>query len=237
MKIGYQKGFTLVEILVVVVILGLLASLSTVGLSRAMVAANKSKCSSNLRQIGLAMQMYANDHGGWLPTSTHGGGQSWIYQLEAYLGPSFDELRLCPADPRIDQRRDSGGTSYILNEYTCVDVRDPLGNLKETHRHLLRLEKPSDTMVAFIVSDRVGVSGRNDHTHSRNWVKGWNAIISDIQPDRHRYGSAASDNAQGSSNYLFADGHVETIQAQQLKGWVESGILFAAPPELRENTL
>ncbi|NQX01438.1 DUF1559 domain-containing protein [bacterium] len=61
------KGFTLVELLVVITIIVVLAALSTVGVSKVRSAARGATCTSNLRQIGAAMLSYATDHNGQLP--------------------------------------------------------------------------------------------------------------------------------------------------------------------------
>jgi prepilin-type processing-associated H-X9-DG protein len=167
------------------------------------------------------MRMYADDSGGYLPTTTHGAGTnaSWIFQLKDQLA-HVDRIRICPADRKGPARLTNNAASYTLNEYTSVDLVDPFGGLLECHRKLDALPRPVLTMIVFEIADAAGVNTFNDHTHSRNWHLGWNSVTADIQPDRH--GSVA--------NYLFADGHVESIPASKLKARIEAEDNFAKPP-------
>ncbi|TVR54468.1 MAG: type II secretion system protein [Puniceicoccaceae bacterium] len=228
------RGFTLIELLTVIAIIGVLAAILIPTISSARVSAQRTVSTSNLRQLGQALHLYANEHAGRFPATTHGNptSESWVYTLAPYLG-NVDEIRICPADPRRRERLQAGATSYVLNEFIAVVERAPFPPhpVTEDFTNLNRIPEPSRTFAAFIGADALPVHITSDHTHSRLWTN-WGRVVSDIAPDRFRNGSRHPQRTNGSSPYLFVDGHVVVHPATTVKDWIDEGTNFARPPGL-----
>jgi len=73
------RGFTLVELLVVIGIVAALAAISLSSLSAMRTRARCIQCVSNLSQWGMALQMYINDNDGYLPRRGQGVQAVFLY--------------------------------------------------------------------------------------------------------------------------------------------------------------
>jgi len=236
-----RPGFTLVELLVVITIIALLMAILLPSLSMARMHAKRVASASNMRQIGFAMEMYAEENQGYFPETSHGltgvaaRKRSWIFTLSPYVA-DVNGVRICPADPKRTERLDHGMSSYVLNEYIAVDAVDPFGRpTGGSYRNKFRLKRPAETITTFIGADHLSVALTSDHTHSRLWFLSapnvpWNAIRKDIQPDRFR-GRQSVDSTAGLSLYLHADGRVEHTKAVEIKDKADLYENFAKPPE------
>jgi prepilin-type N-terminal cleavage/methylation domain-containing protein len=106
LKIKRALGFTLVEIMIVVAIIGLLATIAIPNFVRARLKAQQSACINNLRQIDGAKQMWALENRANQSTApTIGNIQPYLGRGTAGTSPT------CPADPA-----NSFATSYSLND-------------------------------------------------------------------------------------------------------------------------
>jgi prepilin-type N-terminal cleavage/methylation domain-containing protein/prepilin-type processing-associated H-X9-DG protein len=116
-----KRGFTLIELLVVIAIIAILASILFPVFAKARAKARQATCTSQVRQIATAVQMYAQDNQGQYP-GVDGG--SWSSKLTNYLGNS-DKMFQCPED--------TSGTGRNSYAFAGVLIRTDGSGVKEAN--------------------------------------------------------------------------------------------------------
>ena len=193
-KSALRCGFTLIEILVVLAIIMLLAGILFPVFGRARENSRRTACTSNLKQISMASQLYLQDNDRRYPPypTVDDGNNGWAWELRNLM--KSDQTFQCPSEPFTADEADSDGV--LIGGFTDYWMNYNLEGMFEG-----RLQFPTNTI---LLGD-----GKGD------------AISYSLPSPPEAFGpwDPDADYAQrhfDGSNYAFADGHVKWLKPTQL---------------------
>jgi prepilin-type N-terminal cleavage/methylation domain-containing protein/prepilin-type processing-associated H-X9-DG protein len=201
---GAHGAFTLIELLVVIAIIAILAAMLLPALARAKDSARATQCLNNMRQIGLAVRLYADDHDDELPRSQHSafahGQLAWGRAIAPELAKDstttwtnlLQGVYHCPSDLHTQP------WSYGQNVYFELDPNnDDYVGSPQTWRRAGTVPHPCATVLqAEAAGSADSMSEGADHIMAHFWVTLQDAN-NEVAACRHKT----------RSNYNFIDGH------------------------------
>jgi len=195
-SIGQPAGFTLVELLAAIAIVSLLVGLLLPALARARASAQAVSCLSNLRQIGIAAQLYADSHKTYPPAWINSNTR-WMDLLKPMIAKKAGVYQ-CPQDhAKIAVAWDPDIVlSYGLNTFNFA------GNNWCFWYGVKPTRVRRSAQVIFIA----------DCTPGKYYCGGGNAFADPVKDVDYRHPS-------GSFNAVFCDGHAQTLQRTTRCHW------------------
>ena len=230
----HPRGFTLIELLVVISIIALLIGLLLPALASARETARMMQCSSRMRQLALAADIYAGEHDGEYPT--RGVDPRWPAQFQ----PTYvvGDLLICPDDPEpisntaagITDEWDRAPRSYMFNGFNDLrnDVTGPTTNtFTETDQTTMdRDYLPNFSEVIFFGEKETGHTG-----YYVDIFAGTPDQLVNIEQSRH--GGTGNPDRGGVANYAFGDTSVR--QFPDNNATITPINLWAVTPAIRDN--
>ncbi len=165
-----HRGFTLIELLVVIAIIAILAAILFPVFAKAREKARQSSCLSNVRQLAVAVLMYAEDYSGTLPVAVACKPDfSYCWATMELLEPYVNnrQIWLCPDDPEgaIDLSAFPGLHRYSYGWNKAVFAYKVPGLPQGDVLSLTAIPRPTET-TAFWDGHQVGMAVLTCHRHS-----------------------------------------------------------------------